>query len=69
MPSYRYQALDASGAATEGTLTAPDRMTAMRQLQSRGEIPISLEAGEDAPPAGSPTATAERADLLAFLRR
>lgn len=69
MPSYRYQALDASGAATAGTLTAPDRMTAMRQLQARGEVPIALESGEDAGPAVGPSATAERADLLAFLRR
>jgi type II secretory pathway component PulF len=71
MPSFRYQALDPSGTATAGTLVAPDRMTAMRQLQARGEVPLALESGDDAAVAasGATSATAARADALAFLRR
>ncbi|MBL9149747.1 MAG: type II secretion system F family protein [Phycisphaerae bacterium] len=45
MPSFRYQAFDPSGAVTAGTLLAPDRATAVRQLQERGETPVSIELG------------------------
>lgn len=46
MPSYRYQAIDASGTLTSGVLVAPDRISAVRQLQGRGETPVSIELGE-----------------------
>lgn len=53
MPSFRYQAFDSGGAVTAGVIAAPDRATAIRQLQGRGETPISLELG-----AGDETAAA-----------
>ncbi len=46
MPSFRYQAIDASGATTNGVLVAADRGSAIRELQGRGEMPISLALGE-----------------------
>jgi type II secretory pathway component PulF len=46
MPSFRYQAIDASGATTNGVLVAADRGSAIRELQGRGEMPISLAVGE-----------------------
>lgn len=46
MPSFRYQAIDASGTLTSGSLVAPDRVSAVRQLQGRGETPVVLELGE-----------------------
>ncbi|MFO0827046.1 MAG: type II secretion system F family protein [Phycisphaerales bacterium] len=47
MQSFRYQAFDAGGALVAGTILAPDRPSAVRQLQDRGETPISLESGGD----------------------
>lgn len=46
MPSFRYQAFDPGGTPTAGVIVAPDRATAVRQLQGRGETPVALEAGE-----------------------
>lgn len=46
MPSFRYQAFDTGGAPTAGVIVAPDRATAVRQLQGRGETPVALEAGD-----------------------
>jgi type II secretory pathway component PulF len=50
MPSYRYQSIDRGGAVAAGTLVAPDRASAMRQLQAKGLTPLALDAeGGDAP--------------------
>lgn len=46
MPSFRYQAFDNGGAPTAGVIVAPDRATAVRQLQGRGETPVALESGD-----------------------
>jgi len=68
MPSFRYRALDRSGSAVAGTLSAPDRLAAMRQLQARGETPLALEAGESEMATDPAPATAARAVPL-FRRR
>ncbi|MBM4099327.1 MAG: type II secretion system F family protein [Planctomycetes bacterium] len=51
MPSYRHQSIDRGGAIAGGVIVAGDRAAAMRQLQSKGLAPLSLEAdaGEAAP--------------------
>ncbi|MBL9119412.1 MAG: type II secretion system F family protein [Phycisphaerae bacterium] len=46
MPSFRYQAIDASGSSTTGVLVASDRASAIRQLQVRGETPVAIDLGE-----------------------
>lgn len=46
MPSFRYQAIDASGTATNGVLVAPDRASAVRMLQGRGETPVAIDLSE-----------------------
>lgn len=48
MPTFRYQAIDSSGAASAGTLDAPDRPGAMRVLEQRGLVPVALDADEKA---------------------
>ena len=70
MPSFRYQALAADGAMQNGTVVAPDRATAMRMLQQKGETPLDLvmseaDAVSDGGRAARPTITrAELADLV-----
>ena len=70
MPSFRYQALAADGAMQNGTVVAPDRATAMRMLQQKGETPLDLVMSEadavaDGGRAARPTITrAELADLV-----
>jgi type II secretory pathway component PulF len=64
MPAFRYQAIDSSGTLTAGVVTAPDRGAAMRQLQGRGESPITLDAESESP---SREANAERASSKARL--
>jgi type II secretory pathway component PulF len=54
MPSYRYQCIDQGGGTAAGVLVAPDRASAMRQLQARGLAPLQLDAeggDQQAPPA------------------
>ncbi len=46
MPTFRYQAIDSSGAASAGTLDAPDRPGAMRVLEQRGLVPVAIDADE-----------------------
>lgn len=58
MPSFRYQAIDASGSSTAGVLVAQDRASAIRQLQVRGETAVSIEFSE-----------AEAASLAAVARQ
>ena len=56
MPSFRYQALSADGAMQNGTVTAPDRLTAMRMIQQKGETPLDLAMSEaDAAGCGGPS--------------
>jgi type II secretory pathway component PulF len=43
MPSFRYQAIGADGSIQAGTLSAPDRATAVKLLSQKGETPLELE--------------------------
>ncbi len=72
MPNYRYQCIDRGGGIAAGMLVAPDRATAMRQLQARGLAPLQLDAegGEAMPtPVGGarPAMQGAGADFLAAL--
>ncbi|MFO0961889.1 MAG: type II secretion system F family protein [Phycisphaerales bacterium] len=58
MPSFRHQSFDRSGAIATGMLVAPDRATAMRQLQAQGMVPVQLEVAEE--DAGRPAAKPAR---------
>ncbi len=71
MPSFRYQALASDGAMQSGTLMAPDRATAMRLIQQKGETPLELTmseadaAVESSGPAARPVISrSELADLV-----
>ena len=46
MPSFRYQALAADGAMQNGSIVAPDRVTAMRLIQQKGETPLDVVMSE-----------------------
>ena len=46
MPSFRYQALASDGAIQNGSIVAPDRATAMRLIQQKGETPLDLAMSE-----------------------
>jgi len=46
MPSFRYQALASDGSMQNGTIVAPDRLTAMRMIQQKGETPLDLAMSE-----------------------
>lgn len=43
MQTFRYEALGQGGAVATGTLSAPDRTTAMRQLEQQGVVPVLVE--------------------------
>jgi type II secretory pathway component PulF len=43
MQTFRYEALGQGGAVATGTLSAPDRGTAMRQLEQQGVVPVLVE--------------------------
>ncbi|BET65382.1 type II secretion system F family protein [Opitutales bacterium ASA1] len=45
MPSFTYTARDAAGAVSNGRLEADSRKGALRQLSSRGLVPVSLKEG------------------------
>lgn len=47
MPSYRYEAKDASGKVTAGVLTAQSLAAASQQLRSRGEFILALAPADD----------------------
>ena len=72
MPAFRYQALAADGAMQNGTITAPDRMTAMRLIQQKGETPLDVVMSEAdaAAAAGGRVArpTISRAELADLVR-
>jgi type II secretory pathway component PulF len=71
MQTFRYEALGQGGAVATGTLTAPDRGTAMRQLEQQGVVPVVVEplggtgagaaAAKAASAAGAAAAGASRA--------
>jgi type II secretory pathway component PulF len=67
MPSYRYQCIDQGGGIAAGVLVAPDRASAMRQLQARGLAPLQLEADgpETQAPAAAPRTRAPRGGAAA----
>jgi type II secretory pathway component PulF len=48
MPSFRYQAIDSSGAASAGTLDAPDRSGVVRALEQRGLVAVAIDSDERA---------------------
>jgi type II secretory pathway component PulF len=45
MPTFAYQAADATGRDTSGTIDAPDRAAAIRQLTGRGLQPFKIAEG------------------------
>jgi type II secretory pathway component PulF len=59
MANWRYEGLDRGGGSSSGTVTAPDRGTAMRMVLSRGLTPLRLESDDSATDA--PTRRAEAA--------
>jgi len=59
MANWRYEGLDRGGGSSSGTVTAPDRGTAMRMVLSRGLTPLRLESDDLA--ADAPTRRAEAA--------
>ena len=70
MPTFRYQAIDSSGAASAGTLDAPDRPGAMRVLEQRGLVPVAIDADEKLAAARSREArpTISRAETANLVR-
>ncbi|MGA0872925.1 MAG: type II secretion system F family protein [Phycisphaerales bacterium] len=48
MPSFRYQAIDSNGAASAGTLDAPDRSGVVRALEQRGLVAVAIDSDERA---------------------
>jgi type II secretory pathway component PulF len=72
MPSFRYQALAADGAMQNGSIVAPDRVTAMRLIQQKGETPLDVVMSEAdaAAAAGGRIArpTISRAELADLVR-
>jgi len=63
MPSFRHQSLDANGSVVMGVIAAPDRASAIRQLSTRGQRPLSLAPveGEKSEPASSAETTVRSA--------
>ncbi len=55
MANFKYSAKDKAGKRVEGTIEANDRLTALRQVEKLGLIPVSITAGSAAaaPVAGS----------------
>jgi type IV pilus assembly protein PilC len=47
MPTYRYEAKNASGALVAGVVSAPNLATASQQLRSRGEYILALAPADD----------------------
>lgn len=44
MASFRYEAMNEGGGSTQGTIRAEDRRSALRQLESGGLFPLTLES-------------------------
>ena len=64
MPLFEYKALQANGAATEGSIEAGGRQEAMRLIEERGLTPLRLV--ENAKPTASRTAQATGAKKWGF---
>ncbi len=60
MANWRYEGLDRAGGSASGTITAPDRGTAMRLVQARGLTPLRLESDDLEAMMAPPTASAVR---------
>ena len=58
MAEFAYRAADASGATRNGSLQAPSRDAALRQLRAQGLTPLRLVEGAAAAPAAEPAGTA-----------
>ncbi len=54
MANFKYSAKDKAGKRVEGTIEANDRLTALRQVEKLGLIPVSITAGSAA---ATPAAT------------
>ena len=50
MPTFRFQAIDGRGGPTSGTLQADDRGGAVKALDQRGLMAVSLEVDASAEP-------------------
>jgi len=75
MASFMHQSLDAKGAMVSGVIAAPDRASAIRQLSSRGQRPLSLTpvvgdeaAAPVAPSSGPASANSWSLSSLSFGR-
>jgi type II secretory pathway component PulF len=79
MNAFRYQAIEESGGAVQGTIEAEDRRAALRQLNQRGLFPSTLEicGGNGSaktgvalpqPPAATGRAYLSKKDITAFTR-
>ena len=53
MPAFRYQSLTSAGQTVTGTVAAPDRQAAIRQIVARGETPTNIQDSDEAPAAKS----------------
>ena len=71
MPSFAYKAKDKSGQRVEGVVEANDRLTALRQVEKLGYVPISMAAGEAPVPTatGTPSSRQRFKIDLSILRR
>ena len=72
MPSFAYKAKDKSGQRVEGVVEANDRLTALKQVEKLGYVPISIAAGEatSVPTAAGTPSPAGRFKIdLSILRR
>jgi len=59
MTSYRYQAIEGSGAQVKGVIEAEDRKAALHLLGERGLFPSDLEICMPTSGNGTPTHTGE----------
>ena len=65
MAAYHYKAKDKAGQRVEGTVEANDRLTAVRQVEKLGLVPISVTAGQAAPtPSIRPKPSTARVSLF-----
>lgn len=70
MPSFSYKAKDKTGQRTEGTVEANDRLTALRQVEKLGLIPVSIAPAEAAAAASSSKGLSRfKVDLSALRRK
>jgi type II secretory pathway component PulF len=65
MANFKYSAKDKAGKRVEGTIEANDRLTALRQVEKLGLIPVSITAGSAAA-APAATSRSKPAPKLSF---